>query len=86
MEGGVSKYHSLPTVFSGNDYKATISANEVKRMECSPIKTANEHNLPLFTPLFLIVLLCLIWVLFQSKEPLLHCLCAVLEESSPVVG
>lgn len=32
MEGGVSKYHSLPTVFSGNDYKAAISANEVKRI------------------------------------------------------
>lgn len=27
----MSKYHSLPTVFSGNDYTAAISANEVKK-------------------------------------------------------
>jgi hypothetical protein len=40
MEGGVTKYHTLPTVFSGNDYKATLSANEVKRMDW------HSHPLP----------------------------------------
>lgn len=46
MEGGVSKYHSLPTVFSGNDYKAAISANEVKRMAWHPppVPQKNQMN------------------------------------------
>lgn len=43
MEGGVSKYHSLPTVFSGNDYTAAISANGVKKWIGTPT-SKNKNN------------------------------------------
>lgn len=55
----MSKYHSLPTVFSGNDYKGAISANEVKRIDWhlptppskKKKKTAiNTHTLPSASP------------------------------------
>lgn len=50
----MSKYHSLPTVFSGNDYKATISMNKVKKWIGTPTsknKTTDRLH-PRHTPLF----------------------------------
>ena len=49
----MSKYHSLPTVFSGNDYKTAISAIEAYRMDWQPPPTfqkrkkTHTHSLPL---------------------------------------
>ena len=40
----MSKYHSLPTVFSGNDYKAAISAIEAYRMDWQPPPTIQRRK------------------------------------------
>lgn len=60
LYGGWSEQvHSLPTVFSGNDYKAAVSASEIKRMYWHPYppkKIKSVSSLP-FSPHFLSSLL-----------------------------
>lgn len=60
MEGGVSKYHSLPTVFSGNDYKAAsckcIRNQKNVLASLPPKKIKSVSSLPL-SPRFLSSLL-----------------------------